>query len=368
MRLPSYLALFACLGGGYLLVGDEPAAAPAAARPAVRSAKIALPQVAMADPWDRVADLPEIQSDPSDEPEEEEIRGLASHDTDEFAMVFEVDGALYMRLSEADATPAPDSAQVTETDGMASVVVPLALDEVSDEHRRWAGRTVLVNGECSTRVVGFAEVSRVTGEAGDPFAYDEHGNPPEPTAWTVELVRESNVTLAAKLDAGCWGGSWARAATEAPAAVAEIVAEPELEATALADLMAKTDHDETQVGWTEMGGEGDWRDHVDVTSVTWQHPLTDEKWVFAQAALGGSCGEPSVSLMAAYRVREDGSVHRAADLNFAHSTIDQIVDLDGDGQPELVLGGRGSSTELVDLANAHHESIYVPNHSHGCGC
>jgi hypothetical protein len=71
--------------------------------------------------------------------------------------------------------------------------------------------------------------------------------------------------------------------------------------------------------------------------------------------------------MAAYRVRADGTVRRAADLDYAHSTIDQIVDLDGDGQPELVLGG-GESSELVDLANAHHESIYVPNHSHGCGC
>ena len=368
MRLPSYLALFACVGGGYLWLRDEAAPAPTAPRPATRSAKIALPQVVMrTDVPDEIDDPPIL---PSDEPDEadEELRGLEAPSEAEFAMVFMVDGVSYLRLSEEEQATAHGAARLTETDGMTSVVAPVAVTALPASYQAWAGRTVLVNGDCRARVVGFAEVSRVTGEAGDPYAYDEDGNPPAPTPWTVELVRESNVTLAAQLEDGCYG-AWARAESESPAAVAAVLEDPALESAALADLLAKTaGDDETQLSWKDQGGEGDWRDQVGIRSVAWQHPLTEEKWVFVQAATGGSCGEPTVSLMAAYRVRADGTVRRAADLNFAHNTIDEIVDLDGDGQPELLLGGGGSSTDLVDLTNAHHESIYVPNHSHGCGC
>ncbi|MDQ3334426.1 MAG: hypothetical protein M4D80_04630 [Myxococcota bacterium] len=303
-------------------------------------------------------------SDRSDEPDEE-IRGFTAAGPEEFAMVFDVDGVTYLRLSQEETATAHGSPRMTETDGMTAVVAPVGVNALPAHFQKWAGRSVLVDGDCRARVVGFAEVSRVTGEAGDEWAYDEDGNPPEPTPWTVELVRESNVTLAAKLD-GCFG-TWARAETESAAAIAATLDEPALESAALADLMAKTDHDETQINWKEMGGEGDWRDHVDVTSVAWQHPQTEEKWVFVQARRSGSCGDASVSLMAAYRVRADGTVHRAADLDFAHGDISQVVDVDGDGQPELVMGG-GASSELVDLANGHHDSIYVPSHSHGCGC
>jgi hypothetical protein len=361
MRLPSYLALFACVGGGYLLISDKPSDAPTTSRPVVRSAKIALPQVAVTDRTDTETPTLAIPSDTSDEPDEE-IRGFTSEGPDAFAMVFDVDGVTYLRLSQEETATAHGSPRMTETDGVTAVVAPVGVNALPAHFQKWAGRTVLVDGECRARVVGFAEVSRVTGEAGDPWAYDEDGNPPAPTPWTVELVRESNVTLAAKLD-GCFG-TWARAETESAAAIAATLDEPELESAALADLLAESEHD---LGWKEMGGEGDWRDHVDVTSLAWQHPQTEEKWVFVQARHGGSCGEASISLMTAYRVGADGNLRRAAGLDFAHDDISQVVDLDGDGQPELIMND-GVSTTLVDLANEYHESIHVPNHSHGCGC
>src|SRR5438477_317145 len=80
---------------------------------------------------------------------------------------------------------------------------------------------VLADGTCSARVVGFAEVSRVSGEPpgteeyyyhdgeGDADGDDERKNRDEPPKWTIDDVRQHGVTLAARLD-GC-GGTWARA-------------------------------------------------------------------------------------------------------------------------------------------------------------
>ena len=72
--------------------------------------------------------------------------------------------------------------------------------------------------------------------------------------------------------------------------------------------------------------------------------------------------------MAAYRANADGTVRRVADLEFGYDNIAGVVDVDGDGQPELMLGGGGTSAELVDLANERHGSISVEYRSYGCGC
>jgi hypothetical protein len=71
--------------------------------------------------------------------------------------------------------------------------------------------------------------------------------------------------------------------------------------------------------------------------------------------------------MAAYRANADGTVRRVADLKFGYDDIAGVVDVDGDGQPELLLGD-GTRAELVDLANEHHGAIRVEHRSYGCGC
>jgi hypothetical protein len=187
----------------------------------------------------------------------------------------------------------------------------------------------------------------------------------EKPEWTIDNVSEANVMLAAKLD-GCTG-TWARGAEFSPAAIAEATSDADLESAALADLLAQNDDDATQDSWKESGGEGDWREAVDPTVSVYTHPLTGEHWIFASAYLAGGCGEPGVSVMAAYRASADGTVHRVADLDYAGQTIDTVLDVDGDGQPELLLGG-GDSVDLVDLKNTGHDSISVHYYSWGCGC
>jgi len=181
--------------------------------------------------------------------------------------------------------------------------------------------------------------------------------------WTVERVTESNVTLAAQLDGAC-DGSWARAESFSPAAVAIHVEAAALESAARDDLFASID-DEMTTSWKDMGGEGTWRDAATITTSTWEHPLTNERWVFVQAHRDGSCGDANFSRMAAYRVGENGKLRLATTMTHGASEIDQVVDLDGDGQPELLVDG---GTELVDLADRSHEAIYIQSYHYGCGC
>ncbi len=317
--------------------------------------------------------LPREEQDDADENEateqpDEEIRGHAAiESSDEFALVFSVGPTSYLRLSAEQRATSRGRRRMHVEDGVHSVIASVATSALPHALQVWSGRDVLVNGTCRARVVGFAEVSRVSGQppGSEDYDYaseDERGDEPQ---WTIDNVADDNVMLAAVLD-GC-SGSWARTADYAPAVVAHAAESPGLETAAIADLMARDTDDPIQAGWARDGGEGDWRDAVDVDVLTYEHPLTGEHWVFASAHRDGGCGDASVALMAAYRAGAHGKLRRVADLEFAGESIAHVVDLDGDGQPELVLGD-GDRAELVDLANNRHDSIDVPEHHYGCGC
>ncbi|MBA3392519.1 MAG: hypothetical protein H0T89_07745 [Deltaproteobacteria bacterium] len=294
------------------------------------------------------------------------IRGYEmSDDPAEFEYVFEVDGVSYLRLdSEARASSHGTPRLFTDEDGSAVVAavdtaaMPIAL-------RPWAGREVMVGGECRARVVGFAEVSRVTGDPPD-HEYDYESENPVRPEWTLDAVRESNITLAARLDAEC-GAGWARATSYPAAASAKLVEAPDLVAAARRELLAPAADDKHQLSWVEQGGEGNWRDAIELETSVYEHALTDERWVFVQAQRGGGCGEPSVGMMVVYRASGDGNVRRVAELEDGISEIQEVIDLDGDGQPELIVGD-GNSSSLMDLAGEYHTSIAVASYDHTCGC
>ena len=361
----SYVALGGVVLGiklaGYVWsTSDAPRAPEPVAKP--RAAK--LPAFVAPPPAPALPAIEPIVIEDAAEPSEPEpVRGHAAiEDPAEFAMVFRVAGTSYLRLSTEERASVRGAERMVEDDDVHAVVAQVPVNGVPAHLQRWAGKAVLVDGTCRARVIGFAEVSRVAGDSEDSFDY-ETGESREPAPWTIDAITADGVTLAAVLD-GC-DGAWARAESHGEAAVATLVDAPVLEDAARADLLA--DDDVQQQEWADMGGEGRWQDAADVRSAGYEHPLTNERWIFVQASRDGSCGEPGFSRMAAYRVGDDGVVQRFADLQFGYDTIRDVVDLDGDGQPELVLGD-GNRTELVDLANERHESIYVPHHTYGCGC
>ena len=360
----TYLGLGTAVLGGLFLVSRDDAKpavqAPVAAKP--RAAKLSVtPPPALPAPRD---DIDVDVVDEELEPEEPEVvRGHAPiDDPAELAMVFTVRGTSYVRLSTEESASVRGTAKLVEDDGVTSVIAPIAINALPAQFRGWAGKRVLVEGTCEARVVGFAEVSRISGEREPEWNEEtEELEPSEP--WTLEEVVANNVTLAAVLD-GCTG-TWARASDYSPAAVATQIEAPELERLGRAELLA--DDVTMQEDWKEQGGEGRWQDAADVTSSTFEHPLTNERWVFVQAHRGGGCGEPGFSRMAAFRAGADGKLEKFADLDYGYDTLRDVIDLDGDGQPELLFGD-GDRTTLVDLANEHHDSISVPVHHYGCGC
>ncbi len=357
------LALAGLVGGGYLLIGDEPAGPAPKSETPVRRAAIVSTFVAP-------RTLPSLLVAPAeivdDEIVEEEIRGHSPiDDPAELAFVFSIDGVSYVRLSSEERATSRGRERMIEDEGMHAVVAPVTTAAMPESLRGWAGKSVLVDGTCRAKVVGFAEVSRVTGDAADSYDYEpDDGVEPDPS-WTIEAVVETGVVLAARLD-DC-AGTWARSEEFSPAAIVAKIDSPALEWAAREDLFARADVDPTQDSWIEGGGTGDWRDAAEVVTHVVHHPLTNEDWVFVQARKHGSCGDPGFATMAAYRANTDGTVKRMADLNFGYQDIGEVVDLDGDGQPELILGG-GDDAELVDLANEQHASIYVPERHYGCGC
>lgn len=375
MRIsPSVLAVAGCVVvGGYLWIGGDEA--PAQAERAATAQPAAIP--AMAPRLPSVEGEPELEAE-DDEKIEEAMRGLTPlEDPAELAFVFTVDGESYLQLSTEERAEERGSARMFEDDGVFAVVAPVTTAAMPAELRAWEGRSVLVDGVCRARVVGFAEVSRISGEPPAPSDEDSDGGSGEgsdedgteaddaPATWTIESVVDSGVVLAARLD-DC-AGTWARSTDYSPAAVAVKLEAPELEEAAREELLARKDVDPTQKEWAEAGGEGDWRDAAEVVTQVYQHPLTDERWVFAQARRFGGCGDPGFGMMAAYRANADGTLRRVADLEFGYDTLAGVMDVDGDGQPELMLG-EGNGAELVDLANQRHASIGVEYRYTGCGC
>jgi hypothetical protein len=171
---------------------------------------------------------------------------------------------------------------------------------------------------------------------------------------------------AARLEGDC-DGTWARATQHTPAAIARFVDDPELVALAKKQILGE-DVATLQAEWSEQGGEGAWQDAVEVTARSYEHPGTGEIWIFTSATKDGSCGDPALYVNAAYRVSDtDGSLTRVASPTWSADAILQVVDLDDDGEVEVIVGADDSS-ELVDMTNTTQRSISVPYHSYGCGC
>ncbi|MCW5807869.1 MAG: hypothetical protein KIT31_36285 [Deltaproteobacteria bacterium] len=316
----------------------------------------ALPEVVAAPAIDLGFDL-----EAAIELDDDTIHGMAQlEDPALFSFVFHVDGEHYVRLSTSARATRHGTPRLIDGEYVVAVVAPVDAAALPEELRGWAGRKVLVDGACTASVVGFAEVSRVNGDP--PGAWDEGRE--EPARWTAEAAREDNIVLAARIE-GCATGTWARAATAPAAPIARSVEEPAVANAARADLLARRADDPYQTAWADANGEGDWRDAVEVTSEVFEHGATGERWVIARAKKDGGCGDPYLDRAVVYRTNDDGSVRRVAELDHLSDKIHSLVDLDDDGQPELVLG-EGDRARVIDLLAHEHDSIDIP--FHGCGC
>jgi hypothetical protein len=257
----------------------------------------------------------------------------AAPPTRDISLVFTAGGSSWIELAELDVLPKHGKPKLADDDYVTSAIAPIAEANIPAAQRDWLGTRVVVDGTCTARVTQLAVVSRLTGYpsyAGVENATDDK--------WTAAAALEHGARfLAAKLD-NCAGGTFARRASLAPVVIPPVIDDAPLAAAALAALSASPEVKAGATEWAEYQQAGNWVDDEytarDVRVV--RHPTTGVTWVSAHLYYGGGCGAPNLSVWGLYRVDDDGTLVRAKTSLGQLTQIDQLVDLDNDGELEVI--------------------------------
>jgi hypothetical protein len=244
--------------------------------------------------------------------------------------VFTAGGETYVELARLDGAPRHGTAKLASDDGVYSAIA--SLRDVPAEVRAWRGREVIVDSSCRAHVVDVALVARITG---DPSYLGEDDASAE---WTAPTVLEHGVpVIAAKLD-GC-AGTYARAADAPAIRVFEPVAGDDAH---IAEARARTLASELAAGadqeWRELQMPGSWDEHA-IATITARDAQSGTTWIAVHAHAEDGCGGPSFNFVGLFRVERDGTLTTVQLRAESLSAITELVDIDGDGMPEVV--GRG---------------------------
>jgi hypothetical protein len=173
--------------------------------------------------------------------------------------------------------------------------------------------------------------------------------------------------FAARL-AGCTG-TLARAATAPAPIIAMPVDDPALARIARAKLLASGAAYDAQYVWKAAGGRGAWHrsELAEISTRVVEHPQTRARWVSVHATVDAGCGGPEINLWALYRV-EGGTlvIVEQRDLGDLWS-IDQLVDVDRDGDLEIV-GKPWLATDVVLARRDGEELARLVRPYFGCPC
>lgn len=248
------------------------------------------------------------------------------------SLVLTANGATYMKLASlAEGAMPKHGKPVHSTDDYVDTAVArVEPADVSAADRAWLGKRVTVDGTCTATVVGFAVVSRLVGDPGYAGLDD--------TAWSARTVMEHGAqSLAARLD-NCAGGTLARDAELSPIATPDEIDAPALVEAAKAQLVRSRDVRAAQDEWTASEQPGTWwqNEGTETTAHVLRHPRTGVTWVSVHLYYGGGCGLPNLSVWGLYRADAAGTLTRVATQLGELTKIEQLVDIDDDGELEVV--------------------------------
>lgn len=263
--------------------------------------------------------------------------------SDKPGFVIDVGGAKWMVLAvAADTIDTHRAPHLVRGEYPNDTIAILRDRDLTAELRGWRGQQVIVADSkgvsCTETLHDFALISQVTG---DPvYAEDDNSH------WTTASIEEHGTHLVAAKLAHC-AGTYARAAT-APAAVpfAERTdaGADELAKQASAQLLAsdagKQARIDLDVGW--QGGEYarvDFDRVAETSTKVTRDPRTGSTWISVHVHADFACGGPQVNLFGLYRVAEGALVAVREQASPELAEIDALVDLDGDGVPELLGNG-----------------------------
>ncbi len=235
------------------------------------------------------------------------------------------------------------------SDGVQQVLEPLRT--LPAEVRAWRDVKVTVQGTCTDTLREFALLSQLSG---DPAYIDEgEGGPRDELGqltWTAKAVQAHGTTYVAARLEHC-DGTYARATGATPAVAFTPVAQGAhialAEKTLLASAVAKEVRaafaaDQAQMADPNMPAptfEKLWADVANVSSLEMTDPRTGTSWVAVHVSAEFSCGGPDLNFYGLYRVDGDRLVAISEMKSENVSAIEALVDLDGDGVPELFGSG-----------------------------
>jgi len=286
----------------------------------------------------------------------------------ELQLVFRAAGTTYMKLASIDdaktAEAMPKHGKLKlynrgELDHWQSVSVGAVADrDVPLVYRRWTGKAVVVDGACTAKVT---VVARLLGET--DYA-DTDAN-----AWTAQNVFDQGApVLAAKLD-GCKDGTFARDAALPAVVTPTVIDDNALAKRARAKLLASEPSKHAQLEWEKAKREGDWhtRDTASINTIIVRHPTTNATWVSVHARIEEGCGGTEINIWGLYRVDGDQLVTaQQRDLGEVHS-IDQLVDIEGDGELEYI-GKPWIATDIIVSRASGDEVQRLVLPFYGCAC
>jgi hypothetical protein len=183
------------------------------------------------------------------------------------------------------------------------------------------------------------------------------------------VMQHGAVMLAARID-GCEKGTYARDAALPDVVRPTRIVDPNLAAVARSLVIASQPSKEAQREWKTAALDGNWYDRVDLAIFVMRHPVTDVTWVTVHGIYSEfGCGGPNVNVFGLFRAGPDRMLE-TVDIRTLErlNSIDYVIDLEGDGNLEIV--GKpwlGLETVLVE-AVGERELDRLPMPFYGCGC
>jgi hypothetical protein len=271
-------------------------------------------------------------------------------------LVFRAGGATWIKLGNAEA-PRGIKPVLADDNYITSAIAALPDARVPASARGWIGKRVVVDDTCNATVTSIAVVARLTGYPSYAGIEDSDDK------WTAATAMEHGTkVLAAKLD-NCAGGTYARDAAAPGSIILEEIADAPLADAALRLTKRSPEARAAQKAWAEAEQKGVWTEDegVQVQTKVLRHPTTGQTFVSVHLFFGAVCGLPTMNAWGLYRADADGKLARVKSSIGDFITIERLVDLDGDGELE-VIGAPWLGTEraVQDTDGTTLETLELP--------
>ena len=298
----------------------------------------------------------------------------------EYALVFDFDGQSYVAIdlveqpspwNEEDTTKAEFPAHgqlrlIGEPDYPNGVIASLEAKDLADDVAAWRDHPLLIDNRCDAKVTDFALIGLISGE---PIYFLDEAEMKDKRKQAKAVLRYSNAVIAGRLDGCKVTGGIARSASLPLALQAQSVRDDDAierarklmlasDVSAKAQRTYQEDTGETRKWWTD--------EYLTKNDKIFRHPRTGKTLVSVQLGNDGGCGSPQINLWGLYELAADGQLKplQVIDTGSTHS-IDEAIDLDGDGTFEFLVDDYNAAT-VLSMDNKSLRVLERP--FYGCSC